>query len=96
MVVKHVISEVSRITKRQGYFYAQAPTLEKTFEYERRGAKASWIEPGTQVPMEGPEKGIPHHSFRKQELFELLDDFDLEIKEIHEREGHYNLPAIKH
>jgi len=94
-VIEHVVSEVSRTTKKQGFFYAQVPILEKTSEYKRSAAKGSWTEPGTWVPLEGPEKGIPHHSFKKQELSELLSSFNFEIKEVREREGHYNLLAIK-
>lgn len=94
-VIKHVISEVNRITKKEGYFYAQVPTLERNLKYERLGEKGKLIEPGTRVPLEGPEKGIPHHGFTEQELLELLKSFNFKVKEIYERDEHYCLLAIK-
>lgn len=94
-VIKHVISEVNRTTKKNGYFYAQVPTLERNLKYERLGEKGKLIEPGTRVPLEGSEKGIPHHGFTEQELLQLLSSFNFKVKEIHERDEHFNLLAIK-
>jgi hypothetical protein len=89
-VIRHVVSEVSRVVKKGGYFFAQVPTFKKTFWSEGK-----WLEPGTRLPLEGPEKGIPHHGFKKQELLELSKSFNLEVKEIYEKDQHYNLLAIK-
>jgi SAM-dependent methyltransferase len=33
------------------------------------------VEPGTRVPLSGPEKGLPHSSFTKLEIEELFSDF---------------------
>jgi len=52
-IIKHVISEVSRITKKNGYFFVQVPTLEGNIKSERLGAKSKVVESGTHVPLEG-------------------------------------------
>ena len=33
------------------------------------------VEPGTRVPLSGPEKGLPHSSFTASEIKEMLSDF---------------------
>ncbi|QQG52786.1 MAG: class I SAM-dependent methyltransferase [Candidatus Falkowbacteria bacterium] len=33
------------------------------------------VEPGTRVPLSGPEKGLPHSSFTKEEIKAMLSDF---------------------
>lgn len=33
------------------------------------------IEPGTRVPLSGPEKDLPHSSFTKEEIKEIFSDF---------------------
>jgi SAM-dependent methyltransferase len=90
-VIKHVFSEVSRILKKGGYLYLQVPTLERNAQYEE-GVN---IEPGTRVPLEGPERGIPHHGFTRKEVGELLNDYNFDIEEMNERDEHYNILAVK-
>jgi SAM-dependent methyltransferase len=34
------------------------------------------IEPGTRVPLSGPEKDLPHSSFTKEEIKEMFSDFN--------------------
>jgi len=89
-VIKHVVSEVSRITRKGGYFYAKVPTLEKDF-----WAKGRWKELGTRIPLEGPEKGIPHHGFTKLELLELSNSNNFKVKDIYEKDEHFCLLAVK-
>jgi len=90
-----VISEINRITRKDGYFYAQLPTRESITEYHTSGAKRERKELGTHVPFEGPEKDIPHHSFTKRELYELMKGFGFEIKEMCEKDRHYNILAVR-
>lgn len=33
------------------------------------------LEPGVRVPLHGPEAGLPHSSFTKQEIKEMFSDF---------------------
>jgi len=94
-VIKHVVSEVSRITRKEGYFYVQAPTLERNIRHQKSGPKIKLIEPGTHVPLEGPEKGVPHHGFTRLELLELLGSFSFETLDVYERDEHFNLLAVK-
>lgn len=91
--IKQVITEIKRVLRKGGYVYVQVPTLEKVQKYIEQGGKFNEVEPRTFVPLEGPEKGIPHHNFTREELIELFDDFN--IKNITVREEHYNLLALK-
>ena len=44
------------------------------------------IEPGVRVPLNGPEKGLPHSSFTGEEIREMLVDFkDIKMKLLPER-----------
>jgi len=36
------------------------------------------IEPGTFVPLEGSEKGLPHHIFTEKELFREFENFQIQ------------------
>jgi len=36
------------------------------------------IEPGTFIPLEGPEKGLPHHIFSEEELRLEFGNFQIE------------------
>lgn len=91
--IKKIIAEIKRITRKGSYVYVQVPTLEKVLKYIEEGGKFQEIEPRTFVPLEGPEKGVPHHNFTKEELVELFKDFNIES--ITERDEHYNLLALK-
>ena len=88
--IKQIISEINRTTKNGGYFYAQVPLLERALADRRSDIRINWIEPGTRIPLEGNEKGIPHHDFTKQELQKLLSDSSFEVEEICERNRHFN------
>lgn len=44
------------------------------------------IEPGTRVPLSGPEKGLPHSSFTSEEIKEMFADFKkIEMKLLADR-----------
>lgn len=92
-IIKRVIAEIKRVLRQGGYVYIQVPIMEKVQKYIKQGGKFDEIEPGTFVPLEGSEKGVPHHNFTREELLGLFDD--LEVKSLSERDEHYNLLAIK-
>lgn len=91
--IKRVIAEIKRVLREGGYVYIQVPMMEKVQKYIEQGGKFDEIEPGTFVPLEGSEKGIPHHNFTREELLGLFNDF--KVKNLTERDEHYNLLAIK-
>jgi SAM-dependent methyltransferase len=91
--IRKVVREIERVTKTNGFVYVQVPTYEKVLRLKQEGGKFNEIEPGTFVPLEGPEKGIPHHNFKKEELLELFENF--RIDEIRVRDEHYCLLGRK-
>jgi hypothetical protein len=59
-----------------------------------QGTAFEQVEPGTFVPLDGPERGLPHHYFTSEELQEVCRDYD--IVDIHLDEWeHYCLSAFK-
>lgn len=76
--IRQSFSEVKRVLRPGGYFYATMPSYPplnwKTGVYEE-------IEEHTFVPLEGFEKDVPHYFFEQGELSEELAGFEvLEIK----------------
>lgn len=69
--IRKVVQEITRVLKRGGFLFVTVPTLKnqaQTFEQ---------IEPNTFVPLDGPEKGLPHHYFTPEELHTVFDAFDI-------------------
>jgi SAM-dependent methyltransferase len=67
------------------------------------GGNAHWtmiveheeVEPGTRVPLSGPEKGLPHSSFTAQEIREMLSDFKKIRMELLADQGRWIISAEK-
>src|SRR5438876_6570282 len=91
--IKRIASEIERITKTGGLLYVEVPTYEKAMRQKREGSKSKEPEPGTFVPLEGDEAGIPHHHFRKDELVSLFPGFT--PKTLDEKSEHHRLTAIR-
>ena len=64
------ISELTRTLKPGGPLFLSVPTL------RNQSAHFAEIEPNTLVPLEGPEKGLPHHFFTEAELRNMLGSFE--------------------
>lgn len=86
--IKNTISEIKRVVRKFGIIFITVPTVKRQAkEYEE-------IEPGTFVPLDGQEKGLPHHFFTIEELHEFFSGFDiLEIKK--DKTDHYCLLGRK-
>jgi hypothetical protein len=69
----------------------ESPTYQKAMRQKAEGVGSEEIEKGTFLPLEGEEKGILHHHFTEEELRELFKN----IVELHFREEHYCLTAVK-
>jgi SAM-dependent methyltransferase len=80
--------EIDRVLERGGYLFLQV---------ERRAVVMRWvaerpeahkvIEPGTVMPLEEPEKGVPHHGFPRPELSALFPNY--EFLRLHSGTKHY-------
>ena len=87
-VTRGIVGEIGRVLKRGGFVFVTVPELKNPKITFRE------IEPGTFVPLDGDEKGLPHHYYTPDELRELFSDF--EIADIHlDTVAHYCLSAYK-
>jgi ubiquinone/menaquinone biosynthesis C-methylase UbiE len=90
-VIKKTIAEIKRTLKKVGYFYAEVPSRPRNLHDDN--SKRKIVEPRTRIPLEGPEKGIPHHDFTEKEIYQVLRDF--EIQEIRKKDSHFHILAKK-
>jgi hypothetical protein len=59
-----------------------------------QGKTFEQLEPNTYIPLDGPERGLPHHYFTPEELREVFGGYD--IVDIHLDAGdHFCLFAFK-
>lgn len=69
------IKEIERILRKGGYIFITFPILSggtKVDEWELKE-----IEKGTFIPLSGPEKGLYHHFFTIEEIYEVFQSFDI-------------------
>ncbi|MEW6718671.1 MAG: class I SAM-dependent methyltransferase [Chloroflexota bacterium] len=85
------VGEVRRVLSPGGYFYL---TVAKYPPANWKGHQYVEVEPHTFEPLEGFERGIPHHFFTKEELQELLGDFEVRKLESDSKK-HYSVLAQK-
>jgi len=86
--IRRIVEEVSRVLKRRGFLFITVPQL------RNQGETFEQIEPNTYVPLDGPERGLPHHYFTPRELREVFGGYD--IHDIHlDAWDHYCLWAFK-
>jgi SAM-dependent methyltransferase len=86
--IKAVIQEIERVLKPQGFLFVTVPSL------RNQGTQFEEIEPNTFIPLDGAEKGLPHHYFTPEELREVFGSFhvlDLHLDAV----KHYCLSALK-
>lgn len=86
--IKNIIAEMERVIKKGGFIFITVPKL------KNQGINFKQIEPNTFIPLDGREKGLPHHYFTPEELIEFFHSF--EVIDIHLDQGnHYCLSAVK-
>ena len=86
--IKGIVKEVSRVLKSDGFLFITVPSI------RNQGTTFKQLEPNTFIPLDGPEKGIPHHYFTPEELREVFDGF--EMIDIHlDMWDHYCMFALK-
>ncbi len=85
--ISRILCEINRILKMNGILFLQVTSYEATFGNNPRAT--AWLEPGTIRAGYGPEKGVIHHFFRKEELLRFLQNY--EVMEMHSGIArHYN------
>ena len=68
--IRRVVDEIARVLKPKGLLFVTVPKVNYHGEFVE-------IEPATIVPLNGPEKGLPHHYFTPEELREVFKDFEI-------------------
>lgn len=86
--IKRTIKEIERVLKKGGFIFITVPN-ERT-----QGKEFAQIEPDTFIPLDGPEKGLPHHYFTTGELKRFFRNFL--ITDLHlDSNDHYCLSGFK-
>ncbi len=70
--IKNLIGEIERVLSRGGYIFVTVPSKMNQAE------KFEPIEDGTYLPLDGRERGLPHHFFTKEEILRLFSGFEIE------------------
>jgi len=86
--IKKLTGEMERILSRGGYIFATVPSKMNQAE------KFRLVERGTYIPLDGREKGLPHHFFTKEEILKLFSSFEIEEIFVDQIE-HYAFRGIK-
>ena len=85
--IKKTIEEIRRVLKHKGLVWVTMPVSKN-----EPSTKQEEIEPGTFLPLNGREKGLPHHYFRMEEIPVLFSDFS--IIDLHvDSTNHFSLLA---
>lgn len=86
--VRRIATEINRVLNLGGYVFVQVPEYgDHQWVLREASSTHQVLEPGTHVPSEGPEKGVPHHCFTKEELLSLFRNYEPE--EMHSQGDHY-------
>jgi len=91
--IKRIASEIARITHNGGYLYVESPTYEEAMRQKLEGMRFDEPEPGTFIPLEGEEVGVPHHHFTRNEILNIFEKFEPISLEV--RNEHYCFTGIK-
>ncbi len=67
--IRRIAREIERVTKPEALIFVTVPRS------RNQASRFEEIEPGTLVPLDGPEKGLPHHFFTVEELTSLFSGF---------------------
>ncbi|MFX1563940.1 MAG: class I SAM-dependent methyltransferase [Promethearchaeota archaeon] len=88
-LIQQTVAEIWRVLRYNGLVWVTSPAPKK-----KSHRKSVEVEPGTYVPLEGPEKGLPHHLFTKEGFRALFHNFS--VLDIHLcQKRHHSLLAVK-
>jgi len=69
--IRRLIAEIWRVLKPAGLFFATIPM------YKNQAKRFQQIEENTFLPLDGREKGIPHHIFDEEQIRKFFSAFKL-------------------
>ncbi len=73
--IEFTINEMKRVLKSKGLIFITFPLFGVGSKLEQWDLKE--IEKGTFIPQKGPERGLPHHFFTKDEIYQLFKSFKI-------------------
>ncbi|HYN06543.1 MAG TPA: class I SAM-dependent methyltransferase [Vicinamibacterales bacterium] len=86
--IRGLVAEMTRVLNPRGLVFVTVPA------FRNQASAFDEIEPGTFLPLDGPEKGLPHHYFSVEELRVLFEAFD--VDDVHvDGVGHFCLSGVK-
>lgn len=77
--IRALVAEIERVLNPGGLLFVTVPRL------QNQGTRFEQLEPGTFVPLDGREAGLPHHYFTPAELRGLFANFteiDLHVDQV--------------
>jgi tellurite methyltransferase len=86
--IRQLVSELTRVLKQGGLVFVTVPAV------QNQASGFDEIEPGTFIPRDGPEQGLPHHFFTVAELRALFEAFDVDDVHI-DGHQHFCLSGFK-
>lgn len=87
-VIKRIVKEIERVSKKGAFLFITVPKSMNQRDTFRE------IEPNTFIPLDGWEKGLPHHYFTPSELKAVFGNF--EISDIYlDSTDHYCVQGTK-
>ncbi|MFX1497161.1 MAG: class I SAM-dependent methyltransferase [Promethearchaeota archaeon] len=69
------VKEIERILRKGGFIFVTFPILNGGTKIDKWELKE--IEKGTFIPLSGPEKGLYHHFFTIEEIYEIFKSFEI-------------------
>ncbi len=81
--IAKIAHELDRVLKPKGFLFLQVPS----YESETFDSGTIWAEPGTLIARGGPEKDVPQHFFKKDDLLGMFPGYV--TREIHSESDHY-------
>lgn len=86
--IRRLVGEISRVLKPGGLVFVTVPAV------QNQATRFDEIEPGTFIPLDGPERGLPHHFFTVAGLRALFGTFDVDDVRV-DSHRHFCLTAFK-
>ncbi|MCX6794591.1 MAG: class I SAM-dependent methyltransferase [Candidatus Falkowbacteria bacterium] len=92
--VRDLIKRIYSSLSPGGYFFTTLPDNDGSAHWTMM-VDHKEIEPGTRVPMLGPEKGLPHSSFTQKEIKEMFSEFKNVKMELLAQQGRWIVTGEK-
>ena len=86
--IRSLIQEIARVLKPGGLVFVTVPQL------QNQGTRFEEVEPGTCIPLDGQEAGLPHHYFTPEELRREFAAFEI-VNFYVDMVNHYCLTGVK-